>query len=230
MLRRVDLFLLLQKDFSGYQKYYGIRADRVRFLPWKINLSETISTMKIEEGDYAFAGGLTHRDWATLANAMQGLSIPLIISIPNDNVLLTEGLTTILPDQRDFGPNTKIIRHDANPRSWLELVARSKFVVLPITADSLNPSGISTYLSIITLKKCCIISEGPSTKGILSSETSLVIPPNDAKALRKAILLVNSDDNLRHRLAEGGYTYAMSLGGVSRLHFDFIKEILKCLN
>ena len=51
------------------------------------------------------------------------------------------------------------MRHGADPESWLRFVAHSKFAVLPITKESLNPSGISTALSIMALGKALVVTD-----------------------------------------------------------------------
>ena len=38
LLRMVDLFILYLRDFTGYERYFGISADRAVYLPFKANV------------------------------------------------------------------------------------------------------------------------------------------------------------------------------------------------
>jgi hypothetical protein len=82
--------------------------------------------------------------------------------------------------------NVKIVHDDGSLLSWVRHMAESKFVVLPISPDSIAASGISTYLMAMALKKCVIITEGPATKGLLlNHQNSVIVPPRDPDALRR---------------------------------------------
>jgi hypothetical protein len=78
----------------------------------------------------------------------------------------------------------------------------------------------------MALKKCVIISSGPTTDGILTEDIAVMVPPEDPKALRYAIEKVFNDETYRKRIAENGYNYAVSLGDEKRLHDSIIKEIV----
>lgn len=221
ILRRVDLFMLIQRDFEGYSEHYGIDPQRVTYVPWKVNSLELIEQMEVSEGDYVFAGGVTLRDWSTFAKAVEGLNIPCVVSIPDDETIRKSGEKITLPDPRSFGAHVRIVRHGADPESWLRLVAHSRFAVLPIAKESLNPSGISTALSIMALGKALVITRGPASTGILDNGRAMIVAPGDPEALRRAIIRVNEDRVVRESLARNGRAYALSCGGESRLYRDF---------
>gem|GEM_PF-2494235 len=227
--RRVNLFILNQKDYQGYTDHFGVDAPRVVYVPWKVNLQDSIRTLAIEEGDFAFAGGVTLRDWDTLAEAVRGLDLPVVILIPDDAELIRRGQVLLnCPDPAQFGPNVRIVRHKG-PSDWLPWVAKSRFVILPILGRSINSSGISTYLSCMAMKKCVIISEGPSTRDILSESEAVTVPPGDPAALREAILKVDRDEALRRRVADAGFAYANQCGDHVRMFRDFADCILNLI-
>ncbi len=226
LLRRVDLFILYHRHFDGYTRWYGIEAARVAYLPFKVNSLDLIESLEPTEGDYIFSTGLSLRDWTTLARAMRGIDVPLVICIPSDNFIRREGLATDLPRPEDFGRNLRIVRDDGTPDSWLRLMAGAKFVVLPIAASSIAASGISTYLCAMALRKCVIITEGPATLGILDASNSVVVPASDAVALREAIRKVDGDTAFRNRIAERGRAYARNCGDTNRLYRDFALTVL----
>jgi glycosyltransferase involved in cell wall biosynthesis len=230
VLKRVNLFILFHKDFSDYTNIYGIDTDRVQYMPFKVNSLDLIQRISPVEGEYIFSGGVSLRDWKTLELAMKGLDTPLIISIPNDEYLSRTKEETSLPHYDKFDCQLEIVRDDGSQESWLRLIAGSKFVILPILQKSINASGISMCLIAMALRKCVIITEGPSTRGILDESNSIVVPPGDPESLRKAIERANTDRGLRSRLAEAGYRYALSCGDTSRLHRDFLACILHVAN
>jgi len=230
ILKKVQLFVLYHRDIDDYNRFFGINKDRTIYIPFKVNSLNLIQNLKPVEGEYIFSTGISLRDWKTLALAMNKLNIPLIISIPNDEYLQRSGVATSLPCTRDFDCDLKILRDDGSPESWLRLIAGSKFVVLPISSESINASGISTYLIAMALRKCVVITEGPTTRGILNESNSVIVPPRDPQLLREAIELVNMSTELRVRLADAGYRYAMCCGDTSRLHRDFIYCIQNVAN
>lgn len=226
---RVDRFLLIHRDFAAYTRYYGIDARRVEYVPWKVNGLEHgpayFDGMGTAEGEYVFAGGVTHRDWATLAEATAGLSLPVVISLPEASQIVADGLTTTLPDLAAFRCPVRLHRNTREPRSWLTVAAKAKFCVLPISPHSINPSGISTGLALMALGKCLIITEGESTRGILGPAHVVTVPPGDPQALRAAILAVDELDELRRQIAEAGKALALSHGDTARLHDDWLRAM-----
>lgn len=225
LLGRVDAFLLLQKEFEGYRRYYGIDKSRAVYLPWKVNLLSVIGTIRPGNEGYVFAGGVTHRDWKTFGDAVRGLPVKCIVSIPNDEALRRAGQTALLPAEGAFSPNVEIRRHGPDPIEWLTLAANARIVVMPISSDSLNPSGISTALTILALGKPLVITEGPTTVGILDAGRALVVPPANPAALREAISRLMYDESLRETLGRAGMEYAAACGGDRHLYSNMMKAI-----
>jgi len=211
--RRVDRFLLVQHDFAGYTAYYGMDAARVRSLPFKVNSIELIATLPTSDEGYLFAGGSTHRDWPTLAAAVRGLDMPVRLGISDDGLAEAVHVTAPVIDGAAFPDTAMLIRHPPRPIEWLRWVAGCRVVCLPIRKESLNPSGISTYLSCMALGKCVIISDGPAVKGFLDDTRAVIVPPGDPQALREAIDRANRDAAWREGIARRGQEWAQSLGG-----------------
>jgi glycosyltransferase involved in cell wall biosynthesis len=139
------------------------------------------------------------------------------------------GAIGIAPRREDFGPNATFVENGADPREWLALAAGARLVVLPVTADAINPSGVSTYLSIMALGKCVVISDGPATREVITDE-AIVVPPGDPVRLRQAIVAAWSNDELRHATAARGQAYAGTLGGSDRLMADLAAAVVSQLD
>jgi glycosyltransferase involved in cell wall biosynthesis len=69
----------------------------------------------------------------------------------------------------------------------------------------------------MALGKCVIISDGPATRGIVTPDLGIVVPPQDPAALRQALLQAWNDPALRQRLGCAAQQYARSLGGEPQL-------------
>ena len=104
-------------------------------------------------------------------------------------------------------------------KSWLEYIDRAKIVVIPLLPRSGYAPGLSLYLMAMAMKKCVIITEGLSTRGILTNQ-AIIIPPEDPTALAEAIRRVWNDAELRERVAVAGQCYASGLAGEARLLGD----------
>jgi hypothetical protein len=237
LLRYVDLIILFQKDFSEYQRYYGLRPEQLRHVPFKTNLLDIVQSISPRDAGYYWSGGTTYRDWSTLSKALDGLDIPVVITIPDDEELRRRGeadddtrrrrgVPAVVPAPGMFGSNVRIVRHGADPRSWIDWAAGARGAVLPIHPRTISSSGVSTYLTAMALRKPLIITEVASTIGILDQSTAMLVPPADPAALRKALLTLDGDPALRQRLAEASYRYAASASDTPRLHSDYLRLLL----
>lgn len=228
LLRRVDLFLVHQVDLDEYGRLYGITADRSEYVPFKVNLLDVIQTLKSEEGDYIFSCGVTNRDWPTLGAATRDLPYRVVVSMPDSQQLARMGAVGRPPHPADFGVNASFVENGSDPREWLTLAARSRFVVLPVSRDAINPSGVSTYLSLMALGKCVVISDGPATRGIVTDQ-AVIVPPADPDALRSQLEALWNDAANRQATAARGEAYARSLGASDRLLADLAAHVVALL-
>jgi glycosyltransferase involved in cell wall biosynthesis len=225
LFKKVDHFLLYFKDVSYYQKYFGIRTDQIKYIPFKVNLYERVVEQKTCDDGYILAIGAGNRDYQTFLKSVKDLKYKVIIVTPPNEISVVHN-TYI--DDSTVPENVTVIRHDGNPDSFLDYCSRAKFIVLPIKANVILSAGISTYPIAMALKKCLIMSISPGTTGILvDNKTAILVPPADEHALRKAIIKVYEDDDYRNKISEGGYEYAMSLKGVDRLVKDVMDFLIE---
>ena len=74
----------------------------------------------------------------------------------------------------------------------------------------------------MAMRKCVIITEGTSTRGLITTE-AIIVPPRDPIAMANAISQVWEDDDLRKRTADAGRRYAERCGGEPRLYADIAR-------
>jgi glycosyltransferase involved in cell wall biosynthesis len=123
-------------------------------------------------------------------------------------------------DLRDV-PSNVSIQKNVGEKSWLEYITRAKIVVIPLLPRSGYAPGLSLCLMAMAMGKCVIITEGLSTRGLITDQ-AIIVPPEDPTALAEAIRRAWNDHELRKRFAVAGQRYAMGLGGESRLLRDIL--------
>lgn len=235
LLRKIASFILYHKEVSGYQKYFQISPKKCSYVPFKINsLKEIQSRLRAQkeskdptEGDYVLVAGRSMRDLTTFVHAMAANGLPGILLRQGKDILSHHG--TFLR-YRVLPLNIKEIVDHGSERSFIDYLAEARVVVIPRFRNDINATGIATYLMAMALKKCVIISHGPGTTDLLLSDEAILVPPEDVESLSKAIAMAWNDANLRHRIAENGHNYALSLKDEGRLITDILKTALNVYN
>jgi glycosyltransferase involved in cell wall biosynthesis len=226
LFRAVDLFIFYSKDTSGLQAVYGLPAERIRYVPFKVNDFNTVLNTPTSDAGYILSCGRSYRDYATFCKALEGLPYSARIVATLDQ--LRDNGTEF--DLRSVPTNVSVVAHDGASDSWIDWIARSRVVVLPISADALVPAGISACLVAMALGKCVVVSDSPVTRGILKDgEHAVVVPASDPVAMRAAIVRVCEDADYRAQVARTGREYALSLRDESRLGEDVVRETIKAV-
>jgi len=227
LLGAADLFILYFRDTAELARLYGITADRVRYVPFKVNQYPQAVAAAVRDEGFILTCGRSHRDYATFCKAMEGLPYKACIVATLD--ALPEHGTTA-----DFRalcpPNVAVADHDGSDDSWLDWIAGSTFVVLPISTDALTCAGISACLLAMALGKCVIITESPATRGVLEDGQVITVPSADVDALRAAIVAASEDASYRARIAAAGQRYARALGDHDRLAQDIVREVVSLVS
>jgi glycosyltransferase involved in cell wall biosynthesis len=214
LLKRVYRFIEYFKNTEGFQKYYRIPARKFAYIPFKINSYEMVLKTKTTDGGYVFVGGKSRRDFATLFEAGRGLDIPIKVVSPPEYELNIHG--SILANQ-DIPANIEWVHDDGSSESFINFIANSRLVVLPLNKRRIAPSGISVYIVAMALQKCVIITSGPGVDDLLANDMAIILPPDDPAALRQAIVKAYNDIDYRNIISKKGHDYAMGLQGEQRL-------------
>jgi len=206
------------RDTTELQQYMRIRPERFVFIPFKVNQLEMVMSTKVTDGGYIFCGGKTRRDFDTFIAAVSQLPYPVKIVTTSNDDIRQHG--SYLAEQRQLPPNVEVVRLDGSAKPFIELVAASRLVAMPIKPDICGV-GIGVYLLGMALRKCCVISAGPSTTADLVGERgadlAVLVPPENHTALRDAIQKAWTDDAWREAVAARGHEYAMKCAGEERL-------------
>jgi glycosyltransferase involved in cell wall biosynthesis len=225
LLTEVDRFLFYFRQTDDLQRVYAIRSNRIAYVPFKVNTFDALMRIRATDEGFFLACGRSNRDFGTLLEAFRRLPYECRVLAPWDD--LERHGTSI--EGVDRPNNVSLVVDDGTTESWNGWIARARAVVLPIQPGMLSPSGISTYLVAMALKKCVIITEGPATWQILNADNAVLVPPRDADALATAIAKVAEDHAFRDAVASRGQEYALSLGGEERLRNDVLNELMQLL-
>jgi glycosyltransferase involved in cell wall biosynthesis len=207
------------RDTRALQQHLGLPASRFDYVPFKINRLDLVERTTPTDEGYVFCGGKTRRDFDTFIAAVEQLPYPVRIVTTSNEDIREHG--SFLADDRPMPPNVKVVRLDGSAQPFIDQVAASRLVVLPIKPDICGV-GIGVYILGMALGKCVVITEGPTTTYDLTDDLAVMVPPEDPVALREAIRRVYTDDALRSRLGENAYRHAAALAGEERLVADIV--------
>jgi glycosyltransferase involved in cell wall biosynthesis len=228
LFSQVDRFILYFKDIRGYEHLFGIKSDRVVYVPFKVNGWERASLWpeKDADGDYVLCAGRTLRDVRTFVEAMRKIDYPGVL-LQQQPELLSQHGTSAWSGKLPVNVQLLVDSGD-RMESFVDFIHRARLVVIPRFKGDIAATGISTYLVAMALRKCVIISEGPGAEDLLTDE-AVVVPPEDVDGLAHQIELLWKDDERRRRIASQGRQYAEQLGGEKRLLSDILHASIQGL-
>jgi glycosyltransferase involved in cell wall biosynthesis len=218
LLRRVDLFILYFHDLADYERYYGIGPARTRFVPFKSNSWEKLppAAELSSDGEYIFTAGRTMRDLKTFVEAMRLVPYPAVLMHLKGENLDAHG-TQVPIDS--LPKNVSLLEHDGNRATWIERMRRAKIVVIPILPATISSSGIGTSIDAMAMRKCIVITDGQSTRGLITDQ-AMVVPAQDPAAMAEAIKRGWEDAAFRATIGDRARQHAETLAGEDRLHRD----------
>ena len=228
LLRRVDHFIHYFRDWSGYEKYFGIGQDRSSYVPFKTDVGGTFAYKTSSDGEYVLCFGRSERDFDTFIKAMSILPYPGVIPDPNFSLLSQHSSRFTVPLSSLPG-NVTIIQNQDDTEGALSMIGKARVVALPLVANRISASGIGTYLTAMRLGKCVIITEGPGSSDVLSEE-ALFVPAEDPKALAAMIRMAWEDRTLREKTAAAGRSYVERCGDSRDLYQRVLEIVLKFLS
>jgi glycosyltransferase involved in cell wall biosynthesis len=216
LLSAIDVLVCIHKDTSGYERWFGIRADRCRYVPFKANNFDLADKFAAQDGDYIVALGASHRDYSLLISAVAGLDVKLKIIVPRASIKLHNAEI----DGARLPANVEHVQRPVDRDGWSRYIAESRFVDVPLLPGVIQPAGISVYLEAMVLGKPVIITRGSSTEQILDDSLAVLVPAGDVAAMRDAIVELWNDGERRQSLGRNSSRYALGLKDHSRLVAD----------
>jgi glycosyltransferase involved in cell wall biosynthesis len=221
-LRRVNRFLVYFKDTSIFESIFALPASKFAYIPFKINSIDLIRKARTVSGGYVFCGGRSRRDFATLFAAVEPLGIPVKIVTSTEQEMNPHGSS--LAGLR-VPANVEIFTNDASPDFFVNTMAASRLVVIPIVKDSTTQAGIGVYLQAMALGKCVIVSTSLGVSDVLTDGQAIIVPAGDVDALRAALDRAWNYPEYREQFAQAGHRYALPLGGEDELRRSILAAL-----
>ena len=184
-------------EVSGYAAELGVPTARFQFVPYHSTIYTT--PFHIEAGDYIFSGGDGNRDYPSLIAAVRGLPFRTKIA-----ALSFEHFVSI-----DMPQNVEVV--PLSQGDYIQAMASSRVVVVPIRGELLHPGGQQTWLNAMAMGKPVIVAEDQSARDYIEDGVSgLLVPPGDVEALRHAIKSVMENPGLGCSLGRAAQIRAAS--------------------
>ena len=225
LFKKVSRFILYFKNVEGCDRFYGIDAERVVYVPFKVNSWEKLEheTPPTNEGEYVLCAGRSLRDVKTFVEAMREVTCPGILLQQNSELLSGNGTESW---SGELPANLRLVIDEGNQQeTFIRYLSNARMVVIPRFKHDIAASGISTYLLAMALNRCVIISEGPGANDVLTDE-AVIVPPEDPEMLAAQINLLWNDTAARVALATRGREYAARAAGEARLFRDILRSSL----
>lgn len=223
LLRSVDGFLMINKYWEGYKKYYGLQIEKCYYIPFKPNNYHIYREFKNLNRGYVLCCGASQRDIDTLIQAAAMTETSFKILLPTTLALIHNAKHTI----NDLPGNVEIINSYLDKKTWYRYMAECFCVAIPIIENTLQPAGISVYLEAMLFQKPVIITKGSSTIGLLDDDLAMIVPPKSPPAIAKALKSLKTDKALYDGLSRRGFNYAKQLQGHDRMMIDVLTVLIQ---
>ena len=204
----IDIFFVyatLQKKFI--EERWKVPDNRVVFTPFMVDADffapdqagQTKDLLPFEPGQRPIlcSVGLEFRDYPTLMEAVKGLDIEVVIAAGSPWSKRAD--TTA---DQDIPDNVLVRRF--TQFELRDLYAQSAFMVMPLINFEFQ-AGVTALLEAMALEKAIVCSATPGqTDVVVEGETGLYVPPEDATALRTAIVKLLDDPDEAARMGRNG--------------------------
>jgi glycosyltransferase involved in cell wall biosynthesis len=193
----VDLAVVYSQAWLESQR--PALRERAVFVPLPAD-GDLASLDRVDDG-YVFSGGGTGRDFRTLIEALNGMDIPLRIVTFSPATLGWGG---------ELPPNVHV-EWRMPPRAFLERLARSRLVVIPLR-DARSDFGQTTLVQALALGKPVVATRAPGVVDYVhDGAEGLLVEAGDGAMLRDAVVRLYRDDDLRASCSHAAKARAQQL-------------------
>lgn len=197
-LTEIDHFVVhTRREVDIYHQWLGIPLDRLEFVPFH-EKELPVTSQENTTDPFIIALGSAHRDFPTLFQAVEKLSIPTIVA---SGPKALEGLTIPSQVKTPFGIGRKecLTRAQEAAISIVPLLPKSTAVA----------AGVVTIVEAMRMGRAVIASRCLGAEDYIQhGETGLLVEPESVDDLEQAIKMLWNDSGLRERLGQAARQYA----------------------
>jgi glycosyltransferase involved in cell wall biosynthesis len=169
---RIQVFCRIEAD--NYAERFRMRREDFVHIPYCSDLHGAEPDSATES--YIFTGGLHHRDYGTLFNAVRDFAVELHVAAPAEHFT-----AAAVP------PNVRILGVIPPAEYWRNMAA-ARFVVLSLEPGVARCPGVITYVAAMHFGKCVVVNEPAGAVDYIDAgSTGFVVAPRDSHALKETI-------------------------------------------
>lgn len=188
-LPRVDRILLVGRNQEAWLRRHMPRAAPARAIQHWVDTGFFTPAPAPRSGHVLSVGNDRGRDFATLVEAVRRLDAPTRIRTDQPVAGTLPAWVTLLRERISFA-------------ALRDLYAGAAVVVVPLH-DTVHASGVNGVLEAMAMGRPLVVSGSAGIRDVVrDGETCLVVPPEDAAALRGAVARLLADPALAARLGE----------------------------
>ena len=169
------------------KKIFG--DEKVRFIPFGANIEYFHPVVVVEDEDYLISVGADrYRDLDLLFNIADSLKCKIVLVTTKTRILE-------LKKKRDNFPDNVSIFLDIPLPEVKNLLAKSKFVILPVKENTYS-GATTTLLQAMAMSKAVIVSSTSAiTQGyrLINGKNCILIKPRDQKGFLQEVKMLLSD-------------------------------------
>ena len=202
LIDRYVVYCSWQRDFI--RDALSVPADSIVLSTFMVDTTFfDPALVDVEPDRMICSAGLERRDYATLMEAVEGIDVQVVIAAASPWSKRSDTTEhAVLP------ANVKV--RNLNLFELRELYARSRFVVMPLEEVEFQ-AGITTILEAMSMGKAVLCTRTPGqTDTVTEGETGRYVSPNDARALRAAIVTMLGDDTFTRSAGEQAREWAVA--------------------
>lgn len=198
LLKQVDVFVVHSRgEVESLYRWFGIPRDKIRFVHLQRAPIEILSGENSSD-PFIVAMGSANRDYGTLISAVREVDIKCKIVASSRTI-----------DATNLPPNVEVINGLTASECHL-LAQQARVNVIPL-ADVETASGQVTIVEAMRMGRPIVVTEGVgSVDYIKDGFDGLLVPPQDAPALKRQIERLWNSEELRTRLSQNSMETAKS--------------------
>lgn len=172
-----------------HSKFFKLEEKKFHVVPYHSTIDGF--DVNVFDGDYIFAGGDGARDYKTLIFAAKNLPYEFkIAALSREHFIGIE-----IPD------NIKI--SSVSQKVFLEMMANSAVIVVPLQKNLLQAGGQQTFLNAMSFGKPVIVLDDNSAHEYIQDGTDgIIVEPENIAKLKEKIISLMEDRGLRKRIGE----------------------------